>query len=704
MCTLLTSSAAAQILRLGSPRPPALDEDTYAASIVREMQSEITSLLEESDDPTSTRAVSRRARLNIRLIAAELLKRGDQLGSEGSVAIVTGLALANGRGELDAALERLLALDRAGTTNSPTLDRFRAAFGALTRFNRAAENILPDIAGLSINALDTQLPVALAALRYAIAMIEDAEPVSHWIVEADADSALPLALEELAAQLDAVLTDEAARDAIRESIAYLERGRRLPDFQPLVEQYRRELERLLRAGEAIRAADWISDERRTSLVDSLHASAIGFREIETRQDAIATIARLAAIRQLLAPLSEFQMPGPNRLDPRGARTLLDVGLTMLGEDGAGVSGELWPRLMAVIDHMRAFRDASTASISRELRGEMRNVANRLQAAYVEAETALIEQLGSMTLGAGSIGDPAFLSLLANHERALDDLLRLRRLPMWLARVESINSQAATAIEGHLRRFAEDVLSPARRQIAINALGAFEEQARLFTVLPFENELREDTEVARALTNGRAVELLRRAQELRGQWTTMWARGEQTGSVVSELTLVRRLLRTMSDVASLRAIGEDGPRELNPWSGWEITLDVLGSATNDLTNRLRFATEAVLTNNRDELVRQLDRLDEELPLPALVGRVDSLVGDRVRALPTGAVGVIGQVAFAPDANAALLRERRVIAEVCRYALEARYAELGNRAPLAGSIREYLNFIADELLQRLDQSAP
>lgn len=665
------------------------------------MQTEISALLQEGDDPTSARAISRRARLNVRLIAAELLKRGDQLGSEGSVAIVTGLALANGRQDLDAAMERLLALDRAGTTNSPTLDRFRAAFGALTRFNRAAEGFLPEIAGLSIESLDAQLPVALAALRYAIGTIEDVEPTSHWIAEEGADVTPPIPLDELAARFEAVLNDEAARTAMREAIAYLERGQRLPDFRPLVDQYRRELEQLLRAAEAIRAAEWITDERRIAFETMLHGSAIGFREIETRGAAIATIARLHAIRRILSPLTELQTPGPNRLDPRSARSLLDVGLTMLGDDGSGVDGELWPRLMAVIERMRAFRDASTSSISRELRGEMRNVANRLQAAYLASETALIEQLGSMTLGPGSIGDPAFLSLLANHERALDDLLRLRRLPEWIARVEAINNQAATAIEGHLRRFAEDVLSPARRQIAINALSAFEEQSRLFTTLPFEQDLRDDSEIARALTNGRAVELLRRVQQLRGQWATMWARGEQTGPVVNDLSQLRRLLRTMNDVASLRTIGDDGPRELNPWSGWEITLDVLGNASNDLTNRLRFATEAVLNENRDELMRQLDRLDEELPLPALVGRIDSLIGDRVRALPGGAIGVIGQVAFAPGANASLRRERRVIAEICRYALEARYAELGNRAPLAGSIREYLNFIADELLQRLDQ---
>lgn len=161
---------------------------------------------------------------------------------------------------------------------------------------------------------------------------------------------------------------------------------------------------------------------------------------------------------------------------------------------------------------------------------------------------------------------------------------------------------------------------------------------------------------------------------------------------------------MSDVGALRVIGGSGSSRLNRWSAWEVPVDILGDSANDLTNRLRFATEAILTNNRDELLRQLDRLDDELPLPALVGRLDMIMGDRVESLPSGVVGAIGQVAFAPDRDSLHLVERPTLAEICRYALEAQYAERGNRAPLAGSIREYLNFIADELLDRLDQAVP
>ena len=696
--------AGAQILRLGSPRPPALDEDTYAASIARDLQEEIEALLQKPADSNTAEGVVRTAQLNLRLLMSELLKRGDLAGPDGSIAIVTSLTLASARAEIDDSLAKIMVLDRAGNTAAPTLERFRAARGALARFNRTMPDYLAAMTGVSALELDSDLPVILAALRFAVANIEQTEPASHWVIHADSASTPPLTLEALRESLRTLFTTEEARTAVEETIEYLERGERLPDFEPLVDQYRAHLEKLLHYGEEAQQAEWLPNDQRSAHETVLNTCMIQFRDPTARTDAINTIDRLASITALLSPLNSLSQPGPNRLDPRSARTLLAIGESILGPDGTGQQGELWPRLLAILDRMRAFRSEETSAISRELRGEMRNVAGRLQRAYLEAEAALITQLGSMSLNPGVIADPAFISLITNHQRALDDLLRLRRLPEWIEMAGRFNSQAATAIEGHLRQHAENVLNPARRQAAVSTLTAFEDQARLFGTLPFEKDLRDDTEIANALTNGRAVELLRRSQELRSQWTTMWARGESTGPVVAELTQLRRLLLTMSDVGALRVIGGSGSSRLNRWSAWEVPVDILGDSANDLTNRLRFATEAILTNNRDELLRQLDRLDDELPLPALVGRLDMIMGDRVESLPSGVVGAIGQVAFAPDRDSLHLVERPTLAEICRYALEAQYAERGNRAPLAGSIREYLNFIADELLDRLDQAVP
>lgn len=698
---MVVSSASAQLLRLGAPRPPELDEDTYAALVAGELLAELDARPNPAADDISARATLLRAEIRYRLLIIDLLRRGDRARSDGSIAVITALALAERRDELFTALQPVVNADRTANMAGPTVDRLRSMQASLNRFNRAVDGFLAKPVAVDAATLDDELPLVLSGLAHAYRTISGSEFVSHWI-DRDAAAVREVDLTALEERINRSPLHESALEALHATHAYLVEGAAFVEYRPLVTLYARDLNRLLQAAEIARDAAWLSAERRAEMTDRLERAAILFQTIDTRDEARALIARAELESDFIERLSRLSAPGAHRVHPRAIDSLARTGTALLAADGGAAGGtggtEHRRRLIEVIDRMIAFRTETAGVVRRELRGDLRQFAVRLERAYLDREAALLTEIETIATRPSALADPAFLSLLQNHRQSLEDLERMRRLPDWVDAVSRANPRAVNGVETQLRRLAQDLLEPVRRQNAVTLFEQFERQVRDFAELPLEAALRAGEEEIASLTNGRFAAIAALIDEQRSRWAEGWARGEATGEAVDRLRLLRRLLHTIDDMGGLASAGGEATL-LNRWSAWYSTPRVLGSAGNDLPNRVRLATQAMLTNNLDEVVRQLDRVDADLPLAALVGRLVRRYERDLAALPEGPRATLGRALFPPGPNAELLAERRTLADLCRYAIEARYAEGAGRAAVANAIRAYLHFAADDLLKRL-----
>ena len=113
------------------------------------------------------------------------------------------------------------------------------------------------------------------------------------------------------------------------------------------------------------------------------------------------------------------------------------------------------------------------------------------------------------------------------------------------------------------------------------------------------------------------------------------------------------------------------------------------ATADLPNRLKLATASAVQDELEALAHQLDRIDAEMPVAGLVGRLALGVADALPREPTGAHVIVGQIAFPPADNTWLVGDRARIAAICRYLVEASHARSEGRLDLAESIEAFVN---------------
>ena len=114
-----------------------------------------------------------------------------------------------------------------------------------------------------------------------------------------------------------------------------------------------------------------------------------------------------------------------------------------------------------------------------------------------------------------------------------------------------------------------------------------------------------------------------------------------------------------------------------------------------------ASQAAATANPEELVRQLERIDDELPLALLMSRLFAQAGSQLLELPVGALAAVEQVAAPVNLSAGWLSvQREELAAICRYAAEAAWAREEGNVETADACVEYVNSLARDLLRELD----
>lgn len=700
--------AAGQTLNLGRPAPPRLDTFTYAKDLAGVLEREVAQRVAAEADAGETAKIVLRAGTNLRILAADLLTLGDAAGHEGSVAIVTGLTLAQGREQVDESLSAMLAAARDATAAETR--QAQRAIESLRSFNEDIRSLKELIRTPTASAIDEHLPILLAPLAAALTTFHSQEGANHWV---SASSVRPAAnmssgatlvarevdtIDELRVRSATVATlrDE-TRGMLTTVLDILEQGQEFAEFRPRVEAYRALLTRLLDLCDALGKATWLDDAAREAYATRMHESLALFQDPATRDRGEALMRRFDGSRGVIdriTLLAEINRERPN-VKPLAAALL--AGEQLLDNPALADTGrEQMAKLRLVLDRMIAWRELRRG----EVRGEHRTLLTRLERSYRDAEASLLKEIERMTADPRALSDPAFTSVMANQHQYLEDVIRLEKIPRWIDQIRSLRPGAAERFTAQTRKMAQWLLQPARRDEAILAMTQFEQQAGLFMSMPFESNLRAGGEDAALVTGGLHDRLAREIDAQRQRWADAWALGNAGSDAAKRLLLLFRLTQAMADSAEVARLGGDAS-PLNAWAAWEAAPRAMAPAVHDVPNRLRLATRAALEGDDRELSTHLRRIDQDAAVAKIVGRLAMVIGPALQGLPRGSVGVIGQCAARPREDAFLLSRRVELADLCRYALEEFFARSNNRESVARECSDYLNGLALELLDSLGE---
>lgn len=702
--------AAAQWIELPETvQAPPIDGSSYSAQLVGQLETEIANLIDLDPSVGELEDLAQHASINYRLLAAELLAAGDRAGARGSSTVMAGFRLVWARREVDAALEQLRALGRQieaaeAPVDAGTRRRFERARLAIQLFSETWIERAADLRAADPSALDPILATILAPLAHAVSALERKSLANHWIparavpARAVSDPTTPRpanTLGELRQRLTLATLRADTRQEIVSILDTLERGAAFPDLKPYVAAYRRRISQVLDLADSLVGADWLEQATRETYSDRMHRAVLLFKEKQTRDRGDRQIRRLDVSRVVIERISVLASARA-RTEPIESAFLAAEAMIEVPAQ-ADLGRQQLAQLAVVLDRMIDFRElARGAALPRELRVVQRD----LERAYRESEKALLEEIDTITTNPRALADPAFGSLLTDQMQYLEDLHRIRELPAWVDTIRLLRPQAAGGFSAHVRRLSRWLLDPNRRPDAVLALARFERELKLFYPLPFEQELHAGSRNAVIATGDRHQQLLTTLETARSAWAEAWSKGQTESPAAQRLGILHRLAQTMADsVEVLRLEGD--PEALNRWAAWDMDPPTLARATRDLPNRLKIATAAAIDGDEEALVRELDRIDDDMPLARLVGRFALLLGDAVQTLPGGAVGTLGQFVETPPPDAWMIRHRFALADVCRYAVEQNHAESNGRRQRSDDLALYVNAVANGILRELDR---
>jgi hypothetical protein len=679
--------------------PPPLGDDSAAMVLWRTLEQEIAPLVDRERLVPAPVRPAIRASITYRIIAADMLARGHQAGHPGSLGVLVGARLADHREAIDSVIGR--AIQR------PPPSGAAAALAALVRFNDGAVDLagMPDPTDAS--ELDENLRTLLEPLAGAITLLGGGLIESHWprasevvvpgaLLRSPAPEAPPPAVTLGA--LRAGVTGAPLRDDIRvtceEIVDFLERGAAFPDLAPAAREYGALLARAIDLAAAREDASWLTRDQRDHLDERLHQALLLFRDPATRERGREKLNRLESTRQMILRISVLSRRGVDLESIRAGVLSLDE----MASDPAAeqLSRQQLARVRQVLDRMIAFRELEKVS----LRREMRQVEQQLRRRYLEAEDALVRDLETLAANPGALADPAFSSLLSDHAQLLEDLERMRRMPQWVEAIAAMNDQADGPFGGQARKMSQWLLDDNRRPDAIRAIDQFEQQLALFAALPFEEELSRPSPELAAVTGGREGELLAVIRNGRHDWAAEWGQGNAGGGAAARMLALHRLLQAIADVVELGRLGDDASA-LNRWAAWFMPRGAETQTIDELRNRLKLATDAAVSGDGERLLRQLDRMDQELPVVRLVGRLAKVLAPSLRSLPTGAAAAMGQSIKPPPPDAWWLERRTELADLCRYAMERDHAGAQGETELESRLSGFINALADDLLRAVGE---
>lgn len=720
LLVLSASSTRAQQFNLfESLGPPELDEFTYCEDLIGKLESEIAVHIARERETDAVGQVLLRASVNCRIIAADLLAAGDAAKADGSIAVLYGVTLADGRLDLDKSLQQIAELAKRinqsqGAVNPTVQLRFAESLRLVKLFNDMAVEHAESVRTADAAKLDTRLPMIFAPLGDAIGVLGDIKLGSQWIASAAVQMPAPViaaaaqpekraaplivpSITELEKRVETAPVRDDMRTELKSIIDFLRRGDEFPELRPRVDTYQRHVAQVLNLADSLgKAEKWLDQATRTTYDERMKTGVLLFKDPRTRERGQRYIDRLESSRATIDRITLLLMMGESRttLQPM-IRAFLDADAMIENAAQAELGRRQLSELGAVLDRMIEYRELKEI----ELRRELRMVHRQLQDLYEASEKALLREVGTLSAEPDALADPAFVSLLQDQQQYLEDLLRLRRVPKWVDTMTLVSPKSSGPFYAQARKMTAWLIDSNRRPEAIRAMDQFEEQIAYFYPLPFEDQLSAGSDMAIAATGGMHAQLTRHIHEQRTKWAESWGDGNAASPAAQRMILLYRLTLTMADGAEVLRM-QGNASLLNRWSAWQTTDAVSARAISDLPTRLKLATRAAIDGNDDELRATLNRIDDDMPVAKLMGRLTALLGDALIRLPSGgAASTCGQIVYRPTSDSWFVERRAKLADVCRYAIEQEYAGGGGRDKLERSLRRYVHTLANELLEQL-----
>jgi hypothetical protein len=333
---------------------------------------------------------------------------------------------------------------------------------------------------------------------------------------------------------------------------------------------------------------------------------------------------------------------------------------------------------------------------------LRPTALRVQRSARVAARRFDDAMNDIDAAADFTSDPGVVAGMRELARLVQALRWMRDVETWEAAVIQFAPHRRDQFRGRLRQWFDDLLDAGRAQRAMDLLRRLDHEVDRFAVLAFEDELREPTPAAIQLTGGMNEELSGAIRRLRREWAEAWSAGEPDDATSRRLDLARRLLTFLEGSETLLALRDESRAPLERWSAWAMPPQHMRRLVGDVPSRLKLACGAAARGRQNMLERQLDQMERQAPVAWLIAQCSIRMEDELADLPDGAPGLVGQLMLGPSDDAWLVEERVSIAHVCRYALEAEFANRIDRGGLAGELNRYVSGLARDLLRAIDES--
>ncbi|MFO0961931.1 MAG: hypothetical protein U0625_03385 [Phycisphaerales bacterium] len=286
--------------------------------------------------------------------------------------------------------------------------------------------------------------------------------------------------------------------------------------------------------------------------------------------------------------------------------------------------------------------------------------------------------------------------------AAADLERIAAVPGWVDAMGAMRAASRHPFDAVSRAWVAALREPGRRAAARAQMDAFARQLARVHPMPLERALRGGEPAALEVAAGRSQELLAEIDRRRAAWAAGWSVNKGAGDAT---TRALRLARVMEVLAEGAALGRDAAAEqqLVRWGGWWARIEGLGVHPKALAARSALAVEAVLEGKEAEVEAQLAKLDQELPVAALVARVAERLGPWLAAR-AGVVVAVQNAVAAPAPGAWMGEERAALMAFARLAREHARARAQRDEALAERLRAAMVPLAARLATAAGADAP
>ncbi|MCA9279510.1 MAG: hypothetical protein H6815_01230 [Phycisphaeraceae bacterium] len=706
LCSLCSANVLAQGLNLDPGNTPRAGDGLHALELAQQLSSQATAL--HNDRGSTAEKRRNRAKASLRMVAAELLRSGENAGASGSSAVLYGLTLAsnirafddlidNRLGSVDAAILELVAASEPGS------GAFDSVASTPEQLDQALARALAPLASATLDESVKHGGWWLERSERSNEESKDSDPVAtvnQWLATGQIDPDTASSLRSFAQQGEAVSRIPAA------FAQWQHAWRNISELIIARENARTRFgnntaDHLVSIASACAQTLADPDADQGAFLHAQHQLGISAWSVRTWQLLEASLSNASnrTMRDPLRSMIEYRIPD--------AGTPVRAGQTILSDevrDAVDAMVTLLSSPMHLPDEDRLVRqlkparryfakelNTSTDQLARFLPDVLTGKVTLADPGLLSAMQTQRDMIGAMRLLiaasdtlCGTIGDPGtgMRSVAPLWSRAADQALKLSQ--------DLDNREGAEEAQ---KKFRQLLLDLSR-----------------FGLLPGEDGLSQasksiDSTWAK-LTNNRHAELGNTIPVSRQEWITKLGRegAEPEALRLDALTETMDILVSAVRVADVTGWKQNSnvtanSRELwvQHWAGWELTNTALGMLLDDLEPDLHQLVTLAIDSDPYDALDKAKEIRQNHAVVLLAGELDAAASLHIgrsapdinpadlNRLPDQLLPMI-EISFGvPADNAWLIGSRPDIASACRYAEE--YANRSSRDATAEQFRSY-----------------